>query len=109
MDNKTKCLYVAIAILLASNGYLLYRLGKTGPVVAEKKPVWVHGHFHRGGSRPITVRLEDVKSFWWSAGLEGYELNGVTALEIYVNDKKEIEKINKYIGKDYSSMPTEKK
>ncbi len=109
MDNKTKILYAVIAVLLVSNGYLLYRLGKTEPVVAEKKPVWVHGHFHSDGSRPITVRLEDVKSFWWSALSERYELKGVTALQIYVNDKKEIEKINKYIGKDYSSMPTKNK
>ena len=41
MDNKTKCLYVAIAILLASNGYLLYRLGnaegKTEPVAGSNE------------------------------------------------------------------------
>jgi hypothetical protein len=55
MDNKTKILCVAIAVLLASNGYLLYRLGnaegKTEPVAgsneeakARDKPVFVTGH-----------------------------------------------------------------
>jgi hypothetical protein len=108
MDNKSKTLYAVIAVLLVSNGYLLYRLGETEPVVDEKKPVWVYGEY--GSTYKVAVRLEDVKSFWSYLHSEGYELTvSEEPLKFYVNDEKEIEKINKYIGKDYSSMPTKKK
>ena len=120
MDNKTKCLYVAIAVLLVSNGYLLYRLGKTEPVVAEKKPVWVSGEEDEKYDyyySTITSKLSDIIVFKW---IDAIPLKKTTntfgqvntvggshpqwalkgeAFTMYVRDKKEIEKIDKYLGK----------
>ena len=38
MGNKAKYLYVAIAVLLASNGYLLYRLGERQGAATKGTP-----------------------------------------------------------------------
>ena len=49
MDNKTKFLCVAIAVLLVSNGYLLYRLSnaedKTQPVAGSQESS-LAGYYH---------------------------------------------------------------
>jgi len=106
MDNKTKCLYVAIAILLASNGYLLYRLGESN----VKKPELVTG-YNKIPDGVKTIRLSDVREFvddiYFGKDSKGENNKrqphwllyyGVDSV-ISVRDKKEIEKVNNYLGK----------
>jgi hypothetical protein len=95
MDNKAKYLYVAIAVLLVSNGYLLYRLGNAEPVVDKKKDVFVTGS--RDGLQ-ISVRFKDVSSFSWD-DMPMYLLNTAGGDLLAVTDEDEIEKIDKYLGK----------
>ena len=92
MDNKSKCLCVAIAVLLASNGYLLYRLGnaegKSQPAAGSNEEAKLLASAYKKSIE--LAKSVDAKSILFpaiSAGIYGYPLK--EALSIAVNSIEE--------------------